>query len=911
MDVEVENFKRIREIGRGAMGEVHSAVHMPTGTPVALKFVRPTSKVAQTLLQTEILAMAKLNHPGLLYLYDTGVASDGQTYWLATELASGGSLESWQPTSWSALKTVLEPLMNALAHAHACGLVHRDLKPDNLLRALPTDLRPGIKIADFGLALVREAESKRLRAGSPAFMPPEQASPRWGDIGAWSDIYALGSTIWAMTTGQPPYGGTVKEVLHQLKHAPLPEFRPRFDVPDALAPTLHRMLAKSPDERLRSVHEVRDLLWPGRQGHQAPTSVVARVPGVGADLFDRREWRLVGRADLREQLLRSLNATRTEKMPRVLTLEGPDGVGRHRLARWLTHTAATQGLADSIHEPRNMSEVVEMARKRTVIAVCSASQPDAEMRVAAMVSSRLPILVLFIARSSEESWPLRSLPRVERMAVGPLNPNALRDFLGNELGLCPPLTLRLEPACNGIPGVAVNLVRRLVRAECLQSTPIGFDTDAPDLSVHANDLAKGKVHIYLSGCTSKEARALRLASVLGSDVLDVDWAELLTEAGTEAPLARMYKLLRHGAIRRNSDGFSWTAQFVLDELNQRPLSDEDSAAVDRFFARRLDRTDSRHLWGMNCVATGQQERARSLLLRIDTALSDATMEQQAQAVQAVRPFMAQALPTERVIFLWMELRTTLNLISGSAALPLARALIRGLGTPSHPKPFLCDVDDHVKITAWELAALVLTFQEQNEESERVLVGLEDSVHTWRSRALIATSRGQIREAQQAYSHAIRLATDVKTKGRLANGIGSMLGRLGHLKEAVEWFEVCLQWLESGQRATPLHNLALTLMLMGRFAEALPHAKAALDLAQARGMARLQGPVLSYTIAALHADEAKLANVADLALFSVRRERPSDVSLELELLEKAQPRLASSRMWVEAMTHAMRTANRDA
>jgi hypothetical protein len=133
----------------------------------------------------------------------------------------------------------------------------------------------------------------------------------------------------------------------------------------------------------------------------------------------------------------------------------------------------------------------------------------------------------------------------------------------------------------------------------------------------------------------------------------------------------------------------------------------------------------------------------------------------------------------------------------------------------------------------------------------------------------------------------------------------MLGRAGQLEDSVEWFEVCLEWTEPEQRYTPLHNLALTLMLMGRFSDALPHAQEALELAQVRGGGRLQGPVISLAVAALQADEAQLERVADLALFSVRQEQPPDTSLWLKLLEEAQPRRATSRVWVDAMTHALR------
>ena len=98
--------------------------------------------------------MAGLHHPGVAMVYDIGRTAEGSP-WIAMELASGGTLDALvdQPVAWSQLKELLLSLLDALAHAHARGVLHRDLKPANLLLCTSADLRPGLKVSDFGLAM--------------------------------------------------------------------------------------------------------------------------------------------------------------------------------------------------------------------------------------------------------------------------------------------------------------------------------------------------------------------------------------------------------------------------------------------------------------------------------------------------------------------------------------------------------------------------------------------------------------------------------------------------------------------------------------------------------------------------------------------------------------------------------------
>ena len=160
-------------IGRGGMAEVWAARHVETGTPVAIKVLtseRARDAMFVRALRDEVRAVAGLDHPHIVTVHDHGVVplgaaeeSDGAltagSPYLVMELASGGTLAGPpSPDSYSELRAILTTLLGALAHAHARGLVHRDIKPANVLRCVEGDVRPGLKLADFGVARAHEPD---------------------------------------------------------------------------------------------------------------------------------------------------------------------------------------------------------------------------------------------------------------------------------------------------------------------------------------------------------------------------------------------------------------------------------------------------------------------------------------------------------------------------------------------------------------------------------------------------------------------------------------------------------------------------------------------------------------------------------------------------------------------------------
>ena len=234
---------------------------------MAIKVVAPQRVRERAYVDSflrEVRAAASLSHPSIVAVWDYGavkpeeaLASQEQfgagSPWFAMELANLGSLEDLRNIgSWSGFKRVVVEILDALAHAHARGLIHRDLKPANiLLTRRDGELR--LLLADFGIAHALNSESLRERtrdvqapsAGTPMYMAPEQIRAQWRDWGPWTDLYAVGCIAWELATGRPPFvGGNPLEVAMKHLTDGLPVFEPRFDMPPELESWMARLLQR-------------------------------------------------------------------------------------------------------------------------------------------------------------------------------------------------------------------------------------------------------------------------------------------------------------------------------------------------------------------------------------------------------------------------------------------------------------------------------------------------------------------------------------------------------------------------------------------------------------------------------------------------------------------------------------------
>jgi len=261
-------FALDRPVGKGGMGEVWRGLHAAQSVPVAVKVItarRSDDPRVHQAFRNEVRAVARLHHPHIILLVDHGVvdaaasaASEqrliaGSPY-LAMELVSGGTVEESPPADWTELRSLLLAVLDALAHAHARGVIHRDLKPSNILMAAAGDLRGGVRLTDFGIAraldpsVVRDGD--RPVSGTPRYMAPEQIAGGPRDEGPWTDLYALGVIAYELATGSRPFGDAEGlALLERHLTAAVPVMTPRYPVPRDLEGWILRLLAKRPANR--------------------------------------------------------------------------------------------------------------------------------------------------------------------------------------------------------------------------------------------------------------------------------------------------------------------------------------------------------------------------------------------------------------------------------------------------------------------------------------------------------------------------------------------------------------------------------------------------------------------------------------------------------------------------------------
>jgi pimeloyl-ACP methyl ester carboxylesterase len=251
------HYRILERVGEGGMGVVYRARDTRLERDVALKFLHVQRSEHSDRLRREARALAALNHPNILTIHDMDEA-DGQPCLVLEWLGGGALSDRHSPASMSApaFLDLALPIADALAAAHEHGIVHRDVKPANVL--VTDDGR--IKLADFGLAKLRDVEADVTRTagavGTVAYMSPEQASG--GEIGPASDIFSFGILAYELLAGARPFTGpgpvAVITTILQGRHAPLREHR--RDLSDALVAIVERCLETDPRARFQNGREL-------------------------------------------------------------------------------------------------------------------------------------------------------------------------------------------------------------------------------------------------------------------------------------------------------------------------------------------------------------------------------------------------------------------------------------------------------------------------------------------------------------------------------------------------------------------------------------------------------------------------------------------------------------------------------
>lgn len=293
----IERYHILEQLGEGGMAIVYKAFDTRLEREVALKVIRTDKLAPATMARTikrferEARALAQLSHPNIVPITDYG-EQDGRPF-LVMPYLTGGTLKArlrGQPIAWQEAVRLLAPVARALEHAHQHGIVHRDVKPSNIL--ITRDGQP--LLSDFGVAKVLEAEETLdltgtgVGIGTPDYMAPEQGLGHSMDPRV--DVYALGVIFYEMLTGRRPYqADTPMAIMLKKNTEPLP--RPASFVPDlpgALENHLIKALARDPANRFQTMGEMAAALEGFTQG-RLPT-VVKPPPTLEASLpFSARQ----------------------------------------------------------------------------------------------------------------------------------------------------------------------------------------------------------------------------------------------------------------------------------------------------------------------------------------------------------------------------------------------------------------------------------------------------------------------------------------------------------------------------------------------------------------------------------------------------------------------------------------------
>ncbi len=252
-----DRYEIKNQAGIGGMGTVYQAIDRKSGALIALKILHSRNTIEQARFDQEARLLAELFHPGIVRYFDHGITPNGSPY-IAMEWLEGETLEDRLGRGTlgpAAAAHVARLVLEALAAAHSCSVVHRDIKPGNIF--LVGWRLTEIRVLDFGIARrvldVKRLTRKGSTVGTPLYTSPEQARGR-ADVDGRADIFSLGCVLFEALTGEPPFtGDTPLEVMTKVCVGSVPEITSRRpDIPPRLSTLIHAMLAPDPTKRPRS-----------------------------------------------------------------------------------------------------------------------------------------------------------------------------------------------------------------------------------------------------------------------------------------------------------------------------------------------------------------------------------------------------------------------------------------------------------------------------------------------------------------------------------------------------------------------------------------------------------------------------------------------------------------------------------
>jgi serine/threonine protein kinase len=260
MPEKIGKYVIIKEVGRGSTGTVYLSHDAYYGRDVAIKVYNidtggdeDRARIARKMFLSEAHLVGMLQHPNILPIYDAG-EENGYCYIVSEHVHGARTLAAYcRADNLLRIDDAVEIIFKcakALHYAHSRGVIHRDVKPSNIMLTQDSDVR----IIDFGIALVSDSDISRIEgiAGSPSYMSPEQVQSQ--ELSNRSDLYSLGAVMYELLTGSRPFrAGNLQKLLHQIVYATAPPIHTmRADIPEDLENVVAMALQKEPAKRYKS-----------------------------------------------------------------------------------------------------------------------------------------------------------------------------------------------------------------------------------------------------------------------------------------------------------------------------------------------------------------------------------------------------------------------------------------------------------------------------------------------------------------------------------------------------------------------------------------------------------------------------------------------------------------------------------
>jgi serine/threonine-protein kinase len=285
------DFRLLRQLGEGGMGQVYLAEQLSLKRRVALKLLRSelaSNETNRKRFEAEAKAVAQLTHPNIVQVYAVGAAAG--VHYMALEYVDGRNLREYLARKGSpdraAALGIMRQVALALQRAAELGIIHRDVKPENILLTRKGE----VKVADFGLSRMRSEGQPPLNLtqtgvtmGTPLYMSPEQVEGK--PLDPRTDLYSFGVTCYHMLAGQPPFQGenAFAVALQHVNAEPVPLATLRPDLPSELCAIVARLMAKDPDQRYQTPREVlKDLQRLREMLHGGPTQPLTATTPIPA-----------------------------------------------------------------------------------------------------------------------------------------------------------------------------------------------------------------------------------------------------------------------------------------------------------------------------------------------------------------------------------------------------------------------------------------------------------------------------------------------------------------------------------------------------------------------------------------------------------------------------------------------------